>query len=218
MKRDCVTAAIVLAFLKTSSYVSKENGPASPGRWHGAQFLKMIGAMFSLKVGFLLVATGLQPVRNDKDRSAILSVCFCQPEELMKASVIIILLLGGLLAGSAAALSHHSFAAEFDASKPITLKGTITKIDLVNPHSWLYLNVKDADGKVVNWAIEMGSPNNLIRRGINKNTVPVGIEVTVDGYRAKDGTSTANGTTIRLPDGRQLFAASSAPDAPQPKF
>ncbi|MBI2149175.1 MAG: hypothetical protein HYU27_01035 [Acidobacteria bacterium] len=74
--------------------------------------------------------------------------------------------------------------------------------------------MKGDDGKVVNWAIEMGSPNNLIRRGVNRNTVPVGIEVTVEGYRAKDGSPTANGTTIRMPDGRQLFAASSAPGAP----
>ena len=109
---------------------------------------------------------------------------------------------------------HHSFAAEFDANKPITLKGTITKVDFVNPHSWLYINVTEPDGKVVNWAVEMGSPNGLIRRGVNKNSVPVGIEVTVEGYRAKDGTPTANGTTIRLPDGRQLFAGSSAPNAP----
>ena len=113
------------------------------------------------------------------------------------------------------AFPHHSFAAEYDADKPITLKGTITRVDFVNPHSWLYMNVKDADGRLVNWAIEMGSPNGLIRRGVHKDSVPVGLEVTVEGYRAKDGTPTANGTTILLPDGRQLFAASSAPGAEQ---
>jgi len=111
------------------------------------------------------------------------------------------------------AFAHHSFAAEFDSAKPITLKGTITKLDFVNPHSWLYINVTEG-GKVVNWAIEMGSPNGLIRRGVSKNSVTVGTEVTVEGYRAKDGSPTANGTTIRLPDGKQLFAGSSAPDAP----
>jgi outer membrane usher protein FimD/PapC len=119
-----------------------------------------------------------------------------------------------MLFATTIAFSHHSFAAEYDAAKPITIKGTITKIDLVNPHSWLYIDVKDSDGKVVNWAIEMGSPNNLIRRGVTKNSVPVGTEVTVDGYRAKDGSATVNGTTIKMPDGKRLFAGSSAPDAP----
>ncbi|HYR87141.1 MAG TPA: DUF6152 family protein [Terriglobia bacterium] len=118
-----------------------------------------------------------------------------------------------LILTAAPAFSHHSFAAEYDAARPIALKGTITKVDFVNPHSWLYINVTQ-DGKVVNWAIEMGSPNNLIRRGVNKNSVPVGTEVSVEGYRAKDGSPTANGTTIRLPDGKQLFAGSSAPGAP----
>jgi hypothetical protein len=132
----------------------------------------------------------------------------------MRSSLVIsCVTLATLLCGTAA-FSHHSFAAEFDANKPITLEGTITKVDFVNPHSWLYIDVKDSAGKVVNWAIEMGSPNNLIRRGINKNTVPVGTLVTVEGYRAKDGSSTANGTTIKTPDGKRLFSASSAPGAP----
>ena len=132
----------------------------------------------------------------------------------MKIQCILVAVLIALVLSVTPAFPHHSFAAEFDASKPLTLKGNITKLDMVNPHSWLYLDVKAPDGKIVNWAIEMGSPNALIRRGITRASVPIGGEVTVEGYRAKDGTPTANGTTIKLADGRQLFAGSTAPGAP----
>ena len=122
--------------------------------------------------------------------------------------------VAGLLICAGTTWAHHSFAAEYDVKKPITLKGTITKVEFVNPHAWLYMDVKDSSGKVVNWAVEMGTPNGLIRRGFTKNSVPVGTEVTVDGYMAKDGSATANGTTIKLPDGSQIYAGSTAPGAP----
>ena len=116
-----------------------------------------------------------------------------------------------------AALAHHSFAAEYDATQPITLQGQIARIDLVNPHAWLYLEVKDAEGKVVRWNVEMGAPNNLIRRGVTKATLPIGEMVTVDGYRAKDGSSTVNGRQIKMSDGRTLFTGSSSTGAPGDK-
>jgi hypothetical protein len=123
-----------------------------------------------------------------------------------------------LIAASGAALAaHHSFAAEYDANQPITLQGQIARIDLVNPHAWLYLEVKDADGKVVRWNVEMGAPNNLIRRGVTKATLPIGETVTVDGYRAKDGTPTVNGRQIKMADGRMLFTGSSNTGAPGDK-
>jgi hypothetical protein len=118
-------------------------------------------------------------------------------------------LAAALLAVTASLEAHHSFAAEFDANQPITLKGTIARIDLVNPHSWLYVDVKNPDGTVVRWNVEMGAPNALIRRGVTKASVPVGMEVTVEGFRAKDGSRTANGRTVTLADGRGLFTGSS---------
>ena len=116
-----------------------------------------------------------------------------------------------------AARAHHSFAAEYDANQPITLQGQIARVELVNPHAWLYLEVKDADGTVVKWNVEMGAPNNLMRRGVTKATLPIGETVTVDGYRAKDGSTTVNGRQIKMADGRTLFTGSSSTGAPGDK-
>jgi hypothetical protein len=110
--------------------------------------------------------------------------------------------------------AHHSFAAEYDADQPITLSGTVARIDLVNPHAWLYLEVADGDGDPVRWNIEMGSPNSLIRRGITKDSVGVGTTVTVEGYRAKDGSNTVNSRTITLDNGEPLFSGSSGTGTP----
>ena len=116
----------------------------------------------------------------------------------------------GLLASAAPAHSHHAFAAEFDAAKPVKLKGTLIKWEMVNPHSWFHVGVKDPDGKVTTWLIEGGSPNQLIRMGVTKNTVPIGTELLVDGYLAKDGTAKAVGRDFVLPDGKRLFLGGSA--------
>jgi hypothetical protein len=132
----------------------------------------------------------------------------------MRQTPLHVAVVAGLLALTSSARAHHSFAAEYDANQPITLQGQIARIDLVNPHAWLYLEVKDADGKVVRWNVEMGAPNNLIRRGVTKATLPIGEMVTVDGYRAKDGSPTVNGRQIKMADGRTLFTGSSNTGAP----
>ena len=122
-----------------------------------------------------------------------------------------------LVALARPAFAHHSFAAEYDAQQPITLSGTIARVEFVNPHAWVYIDAPDADGKLTRWNVEMGSPNALIRRGINQNTVPVGTQVSIDGYRAKDGSNTINSTTIKLPDGRALFSGSQVMGSPGEK-
>jgi hypothetical protein len=114
-----------------------------------------------------------------------------------------------IVAVSGRADAHHAFAAEFDATQPITLRGTVTRVEWINPHTWIHIDVKDADGKVVEWMIEGGTPNTLLRNGIDKKSLPAGTEIVVDGYRAKSGLNRANGRDITLADGRKLFLGSS---------
>jgi hypothetical protein len=126
----------------------------------------------------------------------------------------ICLLIGALFIATCAAApvwAHHSFAAEFDVDKPITMVGTVSKIDWSNPHVWIYISVKDDKGNATNWGFELGGPNSLLRRGWTRDAVKVGDTLTIDGYLAKDGSHLANARTIKLPDGQKLFTASSAP-------
>jgi hypothetical protein len=123
--------------------------------------------------------------------------------------------LGLFLIATAASLSaHHAFAAEFDANKPISVKGTVTKMEWVNPHVWVHLDVKTPDGKVETWAFEAGTPNVLFRRGFNRKSLLPGTVVVIDGYRAKDGSRRANGRDLTFEDGKKLFMGSSGTGAP----
>ncbi len=124
-----------------------------------------------------------------------------------------------LLCATVPLRAHHAFAAEFDAKKPIKLQGTVTKVEWINPHAWIHIDVKAANGTVEKWMIEGGTPNTLFRRGVNKNSLPFGTVIIVDGYQAKDGTLKGNGRDITFPDGRKLFIGSTgtgAPGDPQP--
>ena len=122
----------------------------------------------------------------------------------------------GLLAALTAqpVVAHHAFNAEFDAKRPVKFKGTVTKMVWVNPHAWIYVDVKKADGSVEEWMVEAGTPNTLLRRGLTRQSLPVGTEITVDGYQSKDGSLRANGRDLTLPNGQTLFIGSSGTGAP----
>jgi hypothetical protein len=124
-----------------------------------------------------------------------------------------VILVAGLLLLPMSARAHHAFSAAFDENRPVNLQGVVTKVELVNPHAWIWIDVKGADGKVVNWGIEGGPPTNLFRNGITKTTLPVGTEVKVFGYQARSGEPKGVGVFVEYLDGRKVFMGGSAPGA-----
>lgn len=129
------------------------------------------------------------------------------------AAVFMLAAVGGF--ATALVQAHHAFSSEFDAKRPVALRGKITKVEWINPHAWMHLEVKTPDGKVENWMIEAGPPGALVRRGWKRDSVTPGIEVVVEGYQAIDGSRKANGRDVTFPDGTRLFAGSSGTGAPR---
>lgn len=132
----------------------------------------------------------------------------------MRSTVITSMAALSILA-AAPVLAHHSFEAEYDEKKPVSLQGTVSKMDWMNPHIWVHINVKDDKGKVAGWSCEGGNPNSLRRNGWQRDTLKVGDQVLIDGFRAKDGTNTCNMRSVKFADGKRVFAGSSADGGPQ---
>ena len=120
-------------------------------------------------------------------------------------SIVVVIVAVALGAGAFPALAHHSFSAEFDIKSPVKFRGVLAKMEWVNPHAWLHIDVKDEDGKTVRWMIETAAPNALLRRGYTKTSLPLGSEILVEGFRARDGSNKANGANLTFADGRKLF-------------
>lgn len=133
----------------------------------------------------------------------------------MRTKLAIVIAGGIALSNAATVTAHHAFSAEFDEKKPVKLVGTVSRVEWVNPHAWIHVDVKNPDGTVTEWAIEGGTPNTLLRRGLTKNSLPVGTEIVVEGYQAKAGGPRANGRDLTFKDGRKLFLGSPGTGAPQ---
>ena len=132
----------------------------------------------------------------------------------MRTKLAVAIAVAGLFVNAARVFAHHAFAAEFDAKRPVKLRGLVTKMEWINPHAWIHVDVKGPDGNVISWMIEAGTPNTLFRRGFTKNSLAQGTEILVDGYQAKDGSNRANGRDVTFVDGRKLFLGSSGTGAP----
>jgi hypothetical protein len=130
----------------------------------------------------------------------------------MRSRLLITLIAAAATFTALRAAAHHSFAAEFDADQPVDITGYVTKVEWLNPHTFFYIDVEDENGEYNNWAVELGSPNGLMRRGWTRNSLQIGDEVNVEGSRARDGSYKANARTVRLSSGERLFAGSSQPD------
>ena len=129
-------------------------------------------------------------------------------------AILAVAAAGILLVSAVPSRAHHAFSAEFDANRPVTLRGTVTRIEWINPHAWIHIDVDGEDGSVESWMIEAGSPNTLVRRGMTRDSIPTGTEVVVFGYRHRNGSNAANGRDVTLPDGSQLFVSSPGTGAP----
>jgi hypothetical protein len=132
----------------------------------------------------------------------------------MNIKQIAMIAIAGAALSAVPAWAHHAFAAEFDAKKPVHLEGVVSKVELINPHSWIHVDVKNADGTMTSWMVEAGSPNVLLRRGFTKATIAPGTPVVVEGYQSKDGSLRANGRDVTLPNGQKLFLGSQGTGAP----
>ena len=133
----------------------------------------------------------------------------------MRSKVFMLVLGAGLILASGKFSAHHAFSSEFDANRPIKLRGTVTKMDWVNPHAWVHIEVKGEDGKVTPWMIEAAAPNAMLRRGFSKTSLPPGTEIVVEGFQAKDGSNTGSGRNLTFADGRTLFMGSTGTGQPE---